>query len=336
MPFSTSGPIPFEAFLIKSYSTNGVAFASREKGLGKFSPELVLTFPSDVELGTSLPNAPTLSPSQPPFKRPTQNPVTADPTRFPTLKPSRNPTPSPTRRPRTRAPHKRPLGPNRSPTTSPSPTTDAPTNTIAANGIRPFVPPGCPTTVDINFAVKEAMLPQERTFDMHIVFPSQDSYVRGGIYSDENYGSSDDLVLRSSTTRILFEFDLDLDALSSSMHDVVSITLRLFVDSVGDDKSISIYKLPTYVQLEEDQVTWNNFGTPAMEKAGPTFQVASSDGGKWIDVDITDLFDGGSVNKFLLAVKDASAYSEARQCVIASRETCHSSKLVIITESNND
>jgi len=72
-----------------------------------------------------------------------------------------------------------------------------------------------------------------------------------------------------------------------------------------------------------------------MERAGPIFEVESSDGGKWIDVDITDLSEGGSVNKFLFAVKNTSASSEAKECVFASRETCHSSKLVIITESSD-
>ena len=45
------------------------------------------------------------------------------------------------------------------------------------------MPPGCPVTADINLAFKEALMPGQSTPDTIVIFPSQDSYVGGGIYS---------------------------------------------------------------------------------------------------------------------------------------------------------
>ena len=78
----------------------------------------------------------------------------------------------PTPRP-TRAPHKRPLR-----------YTNAPSETVFEKKTVEVVPPGCDSASDINLAVKEALVPQqEKILTMHVLFPVQDTSLRGGTFS---------------------------------------------------------------------------------------------------------------------------------------------------------
>jgi len=297
-----SNKVAVGTFLIKSASTNGVAFASRERSSGFYSPKLVLTYTVDAGIH---PTQPTYASSP-----------TYWPTPFPTEKPSKRPT--------TRGPHKRPKRPTNRPTD-------------AANSLPSiFVPPRCPTSADSDLAFKDTLLPGQSTPSVHIVFPSQDSYVAGGEYSDENYGSADVLVLDSTTSKALIEFDLGLIGLTSSFYNIASLSLRLFVNSVGDTSSppqLDIYKLPNSFEWDEGQVTLDNFGIPPMAEAGPvTFQITSSDEGSWVDIDVKDFIGGGQANMIFLSMT-LSPSGEAGKIVFASRETCHSPKLVVVTES---
>ena len=147
--------------------------------------------------------------------------------------------------------------------------------------------------------------------------------------TDENHGSLDSLTLDSTTDKVLIEFDLGLLAVTSSVVPILSATLRLFVVSVEGTISLSIFNQS--VEWEEDQVTWNNIVTPDMAQGvGNTFTVASSDGGQWLDVDVQDFIDGFHVKNFVVSIENDSA---SGKCVFASRETCHSSKLAVITGS---
>merc|ERR1712087_110622 len=168
-------------------------------------------------------------------------------------------------------------------------------------------------------------MPEQNPASVNIVFPSQDSYVRGGLYSDENYGSAGDLVLDSPTSKVLIEFELGFIAPTKS---VVSASLRMFVNSVGDTMQLSIYRLQNSFDWDEKEVTMDNFGIPPMAEAGSvTFQVSSSDKGRWADIDINDFIDGSRALKFVLSASDGDG-----KCAFASRETCHSSKLLVVTE----
>mmetsp|Transcript_22205 Transcript_22205/g.34927 ORF Transcript_22205/g.34927 Transcript_22205/m.34927 type:complete len:416 (+) Transcript_22205:394-1641(+) len=300
-------------FLIKSASANGVAFASRERSSGFYSSKLVLTYTVDAGI----------NPTQPTYASPPS--ATKSPTYWPTPFPTeKSITPQPSKRPTTRSPHKRPERPTHRPTD-------------ATNGLPSiFVPPRCPTSADSDLAFKEALLPGQSTPSVHIVFPSQDSYVAGGEYSDENYGSADVLVLDSTTSKALIEFDLGLIGLTSSFYNIASLSLRLFVNSVGDTSpppQLDIYKLPNSFEWDEGQVTLDNFGIPPMAEAGPvTFQITSSDGGSWVDIDVKDLIVGGQANMLFLSMT-ISPSGEAGKFICSSRETCHSPKLVVVTES---
>jgi len=153
-----SNNVAVGTFLIKSDSKNGVAFASRERSSGFYSPKLVLTYTVDAGI----------NPTQPTYASPPS--ATKSPTYWPTPFPTEMPIPlQPSKRPTTRGPHKRPKRPN-----------------DATNGLPSvFIPPRCPASADSELAFKEALLPGQSTPTVHIVFPSQDSYVAGGEYSGE-------------------------------------------------------------------------------------------------------------------------------------------------------
>lgn len=169
-------------------------------------------------------------------------------------------------------------------------------------------------------------MPEQNTASVSIMFPSQDAYVGGGIYSDKNYGSVGDLVLDSPTSKVLIEFELGLIAPTKS---VVSASLRMFVNSVGHPKQLSIYRLPNSFDWDEKQVTMDNFRIPPLAEAGSTtFLVSSSDQGRWINININNFIDGSQALKFVLSASNGDG-----KCAFASRETCHSSKLLVVTES---
>eukprot|EP00581_Thalassiosira_minuscula_P012178 CAMPEP_0183715350 /NCGR_PEP_ID=MMETSP0737-20130205/9608_1 /TAXON_ID=385413 /ORGANISM="Thalassiosira miniscula, Strain CCMP1093" /LENGTH=1182 /DNA_ID=CAMNT_0025944441 /DNA_START=211 /DNA_END=3759 /DNA_ORIENTATION=+ len=299
-------------FLIKSASTNGVTFASRERNSGFFSPELILTVASDSALSTNAPIS--------------NSPINA---RLPTYTPTRWPTYPPTRydlanspmqasQLPSNSPYENSLTPsltksNQSPTKSPSPTDTSdflfvknsvpspssyPLNYQTNPAVPGFVPPGCPVTSDINLAFKEALPPEKISTDTHIVFPSQESDTP------------------SSTSTL--EFDLGFIASTNSIHKIVSVSLRLFINSVGDSNaSMSIHR--DVQPFNGDLIT---------------FHVTPSDEGGWMTIDITDLIetDIQADNKIALVMKDISEGGNAGNFEFASRETCHSSKLVMVTE----
>ena len=115
---------------------------------------------------------------------------------------------------------------------------------------------------------------------------------------------------------------------TNSAENVSSVSLRLFVESVADARSISVFKLPPdFMGWDEDQVV--TLGG-VMVKAGHVFQVTSSDRSKWIDVDVTDLISHGS---FQATRNIALVMMDTGESVFARKVTCHSPKLVVITEA---
>ncbi|KAL7550901.1 hypothetical protein ACHAWF_014105 [Thalassiosira exigua] len=59
--FQKWGPESLQNLLIKSAATNGVSFASRERDSGAYSPELVITFSSDLDTSTDAPISSSVS-----------------------------------------------------------------------------------------------------------------------------------------------------------------------------------------------------------------------------------------------------------------------------------
>ena len=112
------------------------------------------------------------------------------------------------------------------------------------------------------------------------------------------------------------------------------MTLRIFIDSIDLDlsRTVSIFKLPPSIDWDEDSMTWESFGTPAIEKEGKSFQISWDDRQKWVDIDIIEFIDSAvPLGSLSLVLQNISKGSGNSRITMASRETCHSSKLVIAT-----
>ncbi len=180
------------------------------------------------------------------------------------------------------------------------------------------------------------MNPFDSETRVFVLFPIQDSYVRGGVYKNENYGTEELLELKgvedeSYIRKLLIEFDLSSVVETEG---ILSASLRLYVDSVDKDftRTVSVYKLPSSIDWKEEEVTWDNFGTPPVEMIGPSFRVTWFDENEWIDVDITDLIEAGRISDLVLVLRNTSNTGVESKCAFASRETCYSPKLILFTE----
>jgi len=289
---------------------------------------------------------------------PTMGGTTKDPTFIPTYYFSRTPTYTPTDDPRTYEPTRAVnVFETESPTTVPTSqtTTVIPTQSLMGNtttliptlnseeeSTNPksfvnIVPKGCATEVDSD--LPSILGPLSTETSANVLFPIQDSYVRGGVYEDENYGTEDIMELKgvedeSYIRKLLIEFDLSSLSSIVETDGIFSASLRLYVDSVDKDftRTVSVYKLSSSIDWNEEEVTWNNFGTPPVEMIGPSFRVTWFDENEWIDVDITDLIEAGGMSNLVLVLRNTSNTGVDSKCAFASRETCYSPKLVLVNE----
>ena len=117
----------------------------------------------------------------------------------------------------------------------------------------------------------------------------------------------------SSDGNVLLEFNLDMIALTSAIYSVVSVKLRLFVDSVDGDTIFTVLKYAS--ELKEGG------------NDNHTFRVTSSDAGQWLDIDITDLIDHRQISKLVLT------RNEEANGTFVSGSGCYSSKLIVVTET---
>ena len=231
-----------------------------------------------------------------------------------------------------------------------------------------FVPEGCSNDVDSSFP--DSLSPLQESESVKVIFPVKDSFVRGGDYTGEtatdsrihrlifficpptrlstvyaflediSYGSSDVLELAGSSDltnarKIIMGFDLASLSMRSNLQ-INSLTLRIFVDSLdlSFSRTVSIFKLPSSIQWDEDSITWESFGTPPIEKEGQPFQITQDDSQQWIDIDISEFIDWTvPLGQISLVMQNISKGVGNSRVSFASRETCHSPKLVVTTTS---
>ena len=197
---------------------------------------------------------------------------------------------------RTRAPHKRPLPTTFSPSGIPVVKSLLQENLLEEST---FVPTGCSAKKeDIDLVMKQAQLSEHGTHRMHVVFSE----------------TTNAIILDSVGSNVLLEFNLDMIALTSAIYCVVSVKLRLFVDSVDGDTTLSVLKYSN----ELDEGGNDNH----------TFRVTSSDIGQWKDIDVTDLIDHRQISKLVLTRNEEEANG-----TFVSGSGCYSSKLIIVTET---
>ena len=221
--------------------------------------------------------------------------ITRATTQQPTVRVVRTASPSPEPSRRTRAPHKRPLPTTNSPSGIPVVKSLPQDNMLEESK---FVPPGCSANQeDIDLVMKQVQLSEYGTHRMHVVFSE----------------TTKAIILDSADRNVLLEFNLGMIALTSAIYSVVSVKLRLFVDSVDGDISISVLKYSNELEEEEN----DNY----------TFRVTSSDVGQWVDIDVTDLIDHRQISKLVLT------RNEEADGTFVSGNGCYSSKLIIVTET---
>lgn len=90
-------------------------------------------------------------------------------------------------------------------------------------------------------------------YSQTVLLPSNDTYIRGGTYADNNYGAADELVVKigdneSYMRKALLQFDL------SSLSNVQQAILRLYANS-AKTTTLNAYLLSD--DWEEASVTWN-------------------------------------------------------------------------------
>lgn len=93
--------------------------------------------------------------------------------------------------------------------------------------------------------------------------------IRDGFYSDRLFGLDSYMSLQKAANednvrKIVLEFDLS-NAIPSVVY---AFTLKLYVTYVGSDESrtVTVYRAKNDFNWSEKSVTWDKFGSPAMEE----------------------------------------------------------------------
>lgn len=122
------------------------------------------------------------------------------------------------------------------------------------------------------------------------VLASQDAFVRGGTYEDEQYGLSEEMMVKKDNNakynrKGLVRFDLSGYDLSSS----TTAVLRLHITDIGREsfRAITVSKLNN-PDLDLHTVSWNTLDT-SQAIVGNTVTIHKNLKGHWIDIVVTDL-----------------------------------------------
>jgi len=297
-------------FLVKGRNFNGLSYASRERGDGELAPQLVLTYSGRSSIKSSPNSTPSRSPTRPPHgstrpptRRPTSSPVVDETNDFFDLLEFLQ-------------------------IDGEIPTID---DLTATGPIIDTVPSGC-SDIDIDPGL--SLLAFAQTTGTQVVFPSRDAHLKSGQDADQNYGSSATLEISNSSVAVL---KFNLGEKITDISNIKSATLRLYVDALEESGVMNVFLLPLTTRFQESTVTWNSFGKHGKhetEALGDSYMITKRKEGRWINLDVTELMDeGDNVVKFVLAANDLSP---GVHCLVRSRETCQSPKLVLIQTETNE
>ena len=173
-------------------------------------------------------------------------------------------------------------------------------------------------------AVEDITIPEQRSGDIYdllaawagegefgepastqITYPLEDAFVRAGIYSDNNYGADDQLIVKENTgsdnnDRMSFlKFDLS-DVVTQAIKDV---RLRLYVSNAPPNPVDNALHLVTDDSWTELGVTWNN--QPAADGLIGTKKVTTK--GEWIEYDITEIANAEIAGDGILSLRLSEA-----------------------------
>jgi hypothetical protein len=171
-------------------------------------------------------------------------------------------------------------------------------STVMPSAIPTLKPSAIPTSMPS--VIPTASLSPTNLPTLHppeMLFPViADTYLRGGIYANENFGNDDTFLIingddESDTGYALLEFDLTSLPPDENIFRESEVILRLFrVQGVSNQTaSISITKLAHSEDIDIETLTWEGF-TPENGVTGPTFQVDEDT--EELEIDITGLIRG--------------------------------------------
>ncbi len=176
---------------------------------------------------------------------------------------------------------------------------------------------GKSVVVDFNAPV---LPPQKET-----MAAQSDAFVRDGQYASQSYGSNSYLVVKSDgsgySRKTALKFDLTgLDLSSSS-----NALLRLHIRNVNADASrdITVSRL-SGSNWQESNLTWNTL--PAVDQVGASVAITPSQIGTWLEVDVSDLIQAGTVSLLLENNGPASGKSDVS---FSSRESGSGPELIV-------
>lgn len=91
-----------------------------------------------------------------------------------------------------------------------------------------------------------------------VLSPTDDSYVRGGIHGDNNYGTSANLIVKSQTIGDFIRYTYLKFDLSGIRRPVDSTLLRVYAHSIQQDMTIALHDIEDKFNWTEETITWNN------------------------------------------------------------------------------
>ncbi|MEZ0391337.1 MAG: DNRLRE domain-containing protein [Pseudobdellovibrionaceae bacterium] len=125
------------------------------------------------------------------------------------------------------------------------------------------------------------------TADGQTFKPTDDSYVRDGIYSGNNFGSETTMMVKSDVANNSRQAFLKFNfAGYKGSVPAKQIKLRLFVSNVNIDPIRTIKVYGTYENWSQSTINSNN--DPAITTFLGSFNVTNSMAGKWVELDVTN------------------------------------------------
>lgn len=152
---------------------------------------------------------------------------------------------------------------------------------------------------------------------------NNDAYVRDGAYANTNYGTTTDLVIKKNLydnngynrkSYVTFDFS------SYTKASIPSALLKLYITDVNEDlsRTVKIYGVSDETSTETG-ITWNN--APAGNSYITSLNVANTDKGKWITVDVTNYVKNHlSDKKVTFLLVNEGTGSDKNNMSFASRE----------------
>jgi hypothetical protein len=153
-------------------------------------------------------------------------------------------------------------------------------------------------------------------FSQEILHPTEDAFVRGGDYANDNYGNDEKLIVKQGNVEDFFRMaflKFDLSAINSENLD--SVILRLFVNDFSAPMRIHVFEAEN--TWTESNITWNN--APAYGRVIDAFNIESA--GLFREINLTSSLLKNLIqnSEYSLVLYDIDAFNQ--QTIFNSRDS---------------